>query len=78
VGKEAVQDALELVHGRHLDLRRKQSSPVIRWHSVTCGVLEASPAIFSSWITARRLTLTFLKLGIPHAVIADYLGKRSG
>jgi len=48
VGEEAVQDRFQVVDRTGGILIRKQSSPLMRWHSVTSGVAAASPAILGS------------------------------
>jgi hypothetical protein len=37
---------------------KKQSSPVMRWHSTTSGVSRASSATFGIWRGAGRMRMT--------------------
>lgn len=55
VEQEAVEDVLELFDGGACTLTRKQSSPVMRWHSVTCGSVWASSAMVDSLPVAGRM-----------------------
>ena len=45
---------------RTCSFMKKQSSPVMRWHSTTSGVSRASSATLASWRGAGRMRSTAL------------------